>query len=80
MNPNTGELVTNELLEKLEPEKKQGFVPVPSELNRGARRKLAGRESATVSLTSGGKLSKFAAEQRKAKRKAAKAGRRASRK
>ena len=48
-----------------------GYVPVPPELNRAAKRKLAGKDEAYVSLTSGGELSKWAAKQRKAKRKIA---------
>lgn len=56
-----------------------GYVPVPSWLNRAARKKLAGKAEAHVSLTSGGKLAKFAAQKRKAKRKIAKQSRRKSR-
>ena len=56
-----------------------GYVPVPDELAPAAAKKLAGRDEATVSLTSGGKLSKFAAKKRKQKRKTQKAARRNSR-
>jgi len=48
-----------------------GFTPVPSELNQAAEKKLAGKDSAMVSLTSGGKLSRWAASERKKKRKTA---------
>jgi len=41
------------------------YIPVPDELNRAAQIKLAGKPEAMVSLTSGGKLSKWAAGQRK---------------
>jgi len=49
----------------------QGYEPLPENLQEAARRKLNGRDSAFVSKTSGGKLSKFAAGKRKAKRKKA---------
>jgi hypothetical protein len=40
---------------------------------------LAGKQEATVSLTSGGKLAKWAKEQRKAKRRQTKAAQRRNR-
>jgi hypothetical protein len=64
MNPNTMELHT---LQDGEPVP-EGFQELPPSLNRAARRKLAGQESAIVSPTSGGKLSKWAASQRKARK------------
>lgn len=64
MNPSTGHLrVTTE--GDIVP---QEYVLVPRPLVPAARMKLAGRNEAYVSLTSGGKLSRFAAAQRKAKR------------
>ena len=49
----------------------RGYTEVPKELETAAKKKLAGKAEAYVSLTSGGKLSKWAAKQRKAKRKIA---------
>ena len=42
-----------------------GYVPVPQDLLHAASLKLAGKDEATVSLTSGGKLSRFAAQKRR---------------
>ena len=58
----------------------EGFERVPPELEEAAKKKLAGKDSAMVSLSSGGKLSKWAAQKRKEKRKAAKLSRKANRK
>ena len=69
-----------EIVEKM---KEQGYVRVPEELEHAAKVKLAGKEEAYVSKTSGGKLSKWAAKQRKAKRaknKIARASRKKNRK
>lgn len=79
MNPDTGELVSPEIFQKMLEPKKSAFVPVPDYLNRAARKKLAGKQTAMVSLNSGGKLSKFAAEKRKAARKASRQSRRKNR-
>lgn len=46
----------------------EGAQMLPPEYHEAARRKLAGRREAYVSLTSGGKLSMWAAQQRKKKR------------
>jgi len=61
MNPRTNELIDLEGLSEEERNEKseQGFVPVPDELDRAARRKLNGKKSAQVSFTSGGNLSKW---------------------
>jgi hypothetical protein len=89
MNVNTGRLVgisgdgfggiPSQLRELME----QGYEPVPEELEVAANKKLAGQKEAYVSLTSGGKLSTWAAgrrkENRKSKRKAAKQARRRNR-
>ena len=70
MDPDIGHLVSEkkllEILEK-EPEKKERYKPIPEHLERAAQKKLAGKEEAMVSLTSGGKLSSWAAQERKAK-------------
>jgi len=56
-----------------------GYEPVPQELNKAAQKVLAGRPEAHVSLTSGGKLSKWASKKRKEKRKAVAASRKRNR-
>lgn len=65
MNPDTGHLIdlekTKKTLKELESE---GYVPIPSDLQNAAQKKLAGRPEAFVSRNSGGKLSNFAAQQR----------------
>lgn len=66
----------NELKSSLQ---ERGYEPVPKELESAAKKKLAGKDEAYVSLTSGGKLSKWAAKQRKAKRKMQKESRRKNR-
>lgn len=57
----------------------RGYKEVPKELETAAEKKLSGKAEAYVSLTSGGKLSKWAAKQRKTKRKMANQGRRKNR-
>jgi len=55
------EAIKEELAEK-------GYEEVPESHVEASRRKLSGKSEAYVSLTSGGKLSKWAAEKRKEKR------------
>ncbi len=55
------------------------YEQVPKELEAAAKKKLAGKDETVVSLTSGGKLSKWAAKRRKDKRKLAKASRKKNR-
>lgn len=71
MDPNSGHLIdTSKLSEdELANLKEIGYLELPSELRRAATLKLAGQPEATVSLTSGGKLSRFAARKRKRRRK-----------
>lgn len=45
------------------------YTRVPKELDHAAQCALDGKEETTISMTSGGKLSKWAAKERKAKRK-----------
>ncbi|TGE35911.1 hypothetical protein E4K67_22610 [Desulfosporosinus fructosivorans] len=66
MNINTGHLITSEMFQELQP---KDFMPLPEELESAAQKKLAGKPEAMVSLTSGGKLSKWASEQRRKKGK-----------
>jgi hypothetical protein len=67
------------MLAKMEDLQRQQYEVVPAELAFAANRVLAGRPEAHVSLTSGGKLSKFAAGNRKQRRLMAKQSRRANR-
>ena len=80
MNCDTGELRRMANLEDESEAFKEMFTRVPEELEEASKRKLNGSNRAFVSLTSGGKLSKFAAKERKKKRKAEKAARRNGRK
>lgn len=79
MNPDSMELKSFEEEKELKKALAKGFDVLPPKLTRAARRKLASRRSVTVSRTSGGKLSKWAAEKRKNRRAMAKASRRANR-
>ena len=79
MNPDTGHLVRVDSVEEMRRLAQAGYEPVQEELEGAAKRKLAGRKEAYVSLTSGGKLSRWAAKRRKAKRKMAKESRRRNR-
>jgi hypothetical protein len=74
MAPDSGHLIdlsTHEL--------KPGYEVLPDGLQGAARRHLNGRSEVYVSKTSGGKLSRWAAGRRKARRQAAKESRRRNR-
>jgi len=77
MNVDTGELVRIQFA----PSDPGGFdlEVVPAELQAAAEKKLAGCDRAVVSLSSGGKLSKWARQERKKKRKSAQESRRRNR-
>ena len=79
MQPYTGELRNIDNDDEKFRSLAEGFEPVPEHLNRAACRKLNGKKTAIISLTSGGKLSKHAAYLRKKKKQAAKMVRRANR-
>lgn len=88
MHPGTGHLVSVETpdsqsrAERRQMEQelaKKGYEPVPKELERAAQKKLAGKSEAMVSLTSGGKLSRWAADRRKVRNRMAKDSRRKNR-
>ena len=64
MNINTGHLITNEALQSLQDYQREEYMSVPQKLETAARKKLAGKNEAMVSLTSDGKLSKWAKTQR----------------
>lgn len=57
----------------------QGFEEVPKELRHSAELTLKGLDSVIVSRTSGGKLSKWAAQRRKARNKMARESRKRNR-
>lgn len=69
MNVNTGHLITSEMFQALQESQQRDYALVPQELESAAEKKLAGKPEAMVSLNSGGKLSKWASEQRRSKRK-----------
>lgn len=69
MNPNTNELREMQSEAAMKVFSKQGFEPLPKDLQHAAKRKLKGKKSVFVSKTSGGKLSKWAAKRRKEKKK-----------
>lgn len=62
MDPRTGHLVADfgEIPEDL----RSRYVPIPATLSRAAARTLGKNKEATVSLNSGGKLARWAAEVR----------------
>jgi len=78
MDVNTGHLITRDERQRLmdafsndEKHMKEimdSYVPVPDELHKAAKLKLAGKEEVMVSLTSGGKLSRWAAKERSERR------------
>jgi hypothetical protein len=57
-----------------------GYTPLPDSLAPAARKVMGDRDEGQVSLTSGGKLSKWAAKERKLRHKKANASRRRNRK
>jgi len=65
MNPDTNELTRARTEEELEELLDRGFLEVPEELHKAAELKLGKENSAFVSKTSGGKLSKWAAKKRR---------------
>ena len=81
MQVNTGALQSLETmpLTEIMELRKQGFEEVPEELSHAAKCKLNGKRKAMVSLTSGGKLSRWASSRRKKKNQRAKASRRRNR-
>jgi len=79
MNPNDGHLISEELLEQIRahfPERAKLYEVLPPKLETAAQKKLAGSMEAHVSLTSGGKLSGWAAKRRKARKQAKKSRKR----
>lgn len=79
MNCDTGHLVTGALFDQLVNTKRSAYEPLPPSLHEAAARKLQGLEEAIVAKASGGKLSKYAAGRRKAKRREARDSRRQNR-
>jgi len=64
MNPDTNELISIKSLKEAAKAYEKGFLPLPKNLELAAKLKLAGKQRAFVSKTSGGKLSKWAAKKR----------------
>lgn len=75
MNPSTGHLVELRYADVIP----EGYVPLPDHLAPVARKALNGRSETVISLTSGGKLSKWAAGKRKERRRMARESRKANR-
>jgi len=67
MNCDNGHLVSR--LGMIDTSERSRYVMLPDHLVVSAKKKLNGADEATVSLTSGGKLSRFAGETRKERRK-----------
>ena len=64
MSPDTGEIRELNSAQERAVAKQDGFIELPEHLNRAARRALAqGRNP--ISLTSGGKLARWARQQRR---------------
>jgi hypothetical protein len=74
MSPDSGHLIDTKVYGL-----PAGYEVLPDDLQGAARRKLAGRSEAHVSKNSGGKLSRWAAGRRKARRQTAKESRRRNR-
>lgn len=74
MNCNTGHLVRS--MDVISSDNSHAYIAVPANLQQAADKKLRGRAEATVSLSSGGKLSKWAASERKQRRLAKQARKR----
>lgn len=75
MNADTGHLIR---MQK-DAQMPDGYQFLPEDLLGSSRKKLAGKSEAYVSLSSGGKLSKWAAGKRRQKRKMAKKSRKQNR-
>jgi hypothetical protein len=69
MNVKDNHLVRD--IEQVPKKKRKDYTELPEELSEAAERKLAGEDEATVSKPSGGKLSKWAAGERRKQKEAA---------
>ena len=66
MNPDTNELRRfGSISDLMKGVKKEGFIPIPKNLERAANLKLGKKKSVIVSKTSGGKLSRWAVKKRR---------------
>ena len=70
MDTSSNHLVSEEFLDRMEDT--EDYTPIPEHLHYAASVALAGKAEANISKHSGGKLSKWAASERKKKRKAQK--------
>ncbi|HAX82640.1 MAG TPA: hypothetical protein DCY40_08750 [Actinobacteria bacterium] len=73
MQTSTNHLISPDAFADLDETQRRKYTPVPEHLRSAALRKLAGRRETYVARHSGGQLSKWAAEERRQQRKAAKA-------
>jgi hypothetical protein len=68
MNPYTGHMIKankiNDFVGRVDAKELRQYEPIPEELIGAAKKKLARKEEAQVSLTSGGKLSRWASRMR----------------
>lgn len=79
MHPQTGHLVSPYIADELRESLSKGYVQVPDKLNKSAKRKLNGKKEIHIRLNNDSGLARFAAAQRKAKRKMQKLSRRKNR-
>lgn len=70
MNVKDNHLVRD--IKQVPEDEQEDYTELPEELAEAAQKKLAGKDETVVSKTSGGKLSKWAAQQRKLRRERAK--------
>lgn len=73
MQTSTNHLVSRERLDEMDEALRATYTPVPERLAGAAQRALGGRKERYISKRSGGALSRWAAGQRAAARKRAKA-------
>ena len=79
MDVDRNHLIDGDIFKELGKIEKEKYTSIPPELQTAAEKKLAGNSSAFVSKHSGGKLSKWAAQKRKEKRKSQKLARKRNR-
>jgi hypothetical protein len=80
MDTRTNHLVTSQQLDSMDQSAKEAYEPIPNHLIKAAVLKLGGTKEATISKHSGGRLSKWAAQRRKEKRRTEKLSRKRNRK
>ena len=78
MNIDTGHLISSDYPDFEELIRNRGYVEIPPVFQVAAKKKLAGRHETMVSLKRGGKLSRFAASERKKHKRKGKSWKRVS--